>query len=151
MNDQNHSEEALLIAKHLTGETTKEEEESLQKWIALSKTNEQIYLKFRRVYEVSGKIYGRSSVDAIDVEREWSHFVNEVEEKGKTVEFKPQSKGSALWRIAAVLLLVIVSGVVFNYFVGKGAEQMYQTAENTEVINLPDGSIVSLNRHYPYC
>lgn len=149
MNNQNHSEETLLIAKHLSGETTHSEEEALQRWISLSNDNEQIYLKFKRVYEVSGKIYDHSAGDSlgIDVEQEWNLFVNKVEQQGKTIEFVPQSKGSAWLKIAAALLLLVASGIVINYFVGKGGEQIYQTAENTEVIDLPDGSIVSLNRH----
>ncbi|MEP2668408.1 MAG: FecR domain-containing protein [Cyclobacteriaceae bacterium] len=149
MSDNNHSEETLLIAKHLSGETTSAEEEALQKWIALSSANEKIFLKFKRIYEVSGKIYDRSGGDAldIDVEKEWNHFVKEAEQKGKTIEFNPQTKSGMWLRIAAALLLVIASGVVINYFVGKGREHIYQTAENTEIISLPDGSTVSLNRN----
>lgn len=149
MSDNNHSEETLLIAKHLSGETTSAEEEVLQKWIALSSENEQLYLKFKRIYEVSGKVYDRSGADAldIDVEKEWDHFEKEVELKGRTIEFKPQTKSGMWLRIAAALLLLMVSGVVINYFVGKGGEQIYQTAENTEIITLPDGSTVSLNRN----
>ncbi|MFZ1807515.1 MAG: FecR domain-containing protein [Cyclobacteriaceae bacterium] len=149
MNDQNHSEETLLIAKHLSGETTNVEEEALQKWIALSAANEQIYSKLKRIYEVSGKLYGPAKDDSIniDVEKEWNHFENKVESKGKTIQLEPQRTGPIWLRIAAVVLLVIVSGIVVNYFIGKSGEQFYQTAENTEEIILPDGSAVFLNRN----
>jgi ferric-dicitrate binding protein FerR (iron transport regulator) len=147
LSDNKHSEEELLIAKHFSGETTVAEEEALQKWIALSNTNKQVYLKFKRLYEASGNIYSLSAADSIDVDKEWGRFVKEVELKEKTIEFKQQPQSSVWLRIAAVLLLVVVSGIVINYFTSKGKDQVYQTAENTEVINLPDGSIVSLNRH----
>ncbi len=149
LSDQNHIAEELLIAKHLSGETTAAEEDALQKWIALAPGNEQIYLKFKRVYELSGKIHDPSAGDSlgIDVEKEWSHFLKKVEENEKTIQFEPQAKSNAWLRIAAAVLLVVASGIVVNYFVSKGRDQVYQTAENTEVINLSDGSTVFLNRN----
>jgi ferric-dicitrate binding protein FerR (iron transport regulator) len=149
LNDQNHSEEVSLIAKHLSGETTSTEEEALQRWITLSSANEQTYLKFKRIYEVSGKMYEPTKYDSlgIDVEKEWNHFVSGVEQKGKTIRMEPQPKSNTWLRIAAVLLLLITSGIVINYFVSQGGEQVYQTAENSQEITLPDGSSVFLNRN----
>jgi len=149
LSDQNDSEETLLIAKHLTGETTSIEEEALQKWIALSDVNEQIYLKLKRIYEVSGKLYDPTKYDSIniDVEKEWNHFENEIGSKGKTIQLETQRDGTTWLKIAAVVLLMIVSGIVVYYYIGQSGEQVYQTAENTEEIILPDGSVVFLNRH----
>ncbi|GAB1445167.1 FecR domain-containing protein [Flammeovirgaceae bacterium] len=149
MSDQDHIAEELLIAKHLSGETTAAEEAALQKWIALAPGNEQIYLEFKRVYELSRKIFDPSDADSlsIDVEKEWNHFLKKAEENEKTIQFEPQAKSNAWLRIAAAILLVVASGIVVNYFVSNGGDQTYQTAENTEVINLSGGSIVFLNRN----
>lgn len=150
MNEEKHSEQENLIVKHLSGETTAAEEKYLQEWIAMSSENEDQFNKFRKAYELSGKHYdpNASSHLNIDVAKEWNRFEQRIEGKGKSVSFTPEKAGSNLWlRIAAGILLVVASGIVINYFTSKGGDQVYQTAENTETITLPDGSIVSLNRN----
>ncbi len=149
MNEENHSVEEELIVKHLTGEATAAEEKTLQEWITLSKENEALFNKMRKVFELTGKYYkpGASSELDIDVSKEWDQFKKSIEDEENLISIVPAKSSPQTWlRVAAVILLVVVSGIVINYFAAQG-EQVYQTAENSETIELPDGSTVNLNRN----
>ena len=150
MNEENHSVEETLIVRHLSGEATAAEEESLQEWIAMSGENADKFKKLKKAYELSSSHYDPDTASRLDIDvaKEWDRFEQSVEEKRKSISFTPEKSGSNPWiRIAAVILLVVVSGIVINYFISQGGEQIYQTAENTETITLPDGSTISLNRN----
>lgn len=150
MNEENHSVEENLIIRHLTGEATDAEEKSLQEWIAMSGENADKFKKLEKAYELSGSHYDPNASAHLDINvaSEWSRFEKSIEDRGKSISFTPQQYGRNLWiRIAAAILLVVASGIVFNYFTSQGGEQVYQTAENTESITLPDGSSISLNRN----
>ncbi len=148
MSDKSHIEEETLIVKNLSGEASTAEKQALQDWIALSKENEQTYLGFKKTFELAGQHQSfQDSIIDINIDQEWNQFIDKVDHKTKgkavQVDFTPQR----IWlRIAAAVLLVIASGVVINYFIGQ-SDQVYQTAENTETITLPDGSTVFLNRN----
>lgn len=149
MNEENHSVEEDLIVRHLTGETTAAEEKALQEWIALSKENEALFNKIRKTYEVTGQYYDpeTSSRLEIDVSKEWDRFEKNIENQEKLFSIAPEKSSTQKWlRVAAVILLVVASGIVINYFATQG-EQDYQTAENRETVVLPDGSTVNLNRN----
>lgn len=150
MNEENHSVNQDLIAKHLAGEATVAEEKLLQEWIAISNENEILYQKFKNAFELSGKHYkpgAHQSID-IDVDQEWHHFEKSVDESKKTIPLKSIIiQGPALFRIAAALLFILAAGFVINYLITRNAEQVFQTAENTEEVLLPDGSTVVLNRN----
>lgn len=150
MNEENHSVEEDLFVRHLAGEATAAEEKSLQEWIAMSKENAELFREFKKTFELSGSLYdpGSSSKLDIDVSKEWGRFEKNIEEREKSISFTPDKSGSNIWiRIAAAILLVVTSGIVINYFTSQGGDQVYQTAENTETVILPDGSTVFLNRH----
>lgn len=149
MSDQYHSEEAILIAKHFSGETTAAEEEALLKWIALSETNQKLYDKYKRLYDTSGEVNTRSAADVLDIniDQEWDRFVTAAEQSENTIKLKLGAQPLRWLKIAAAFTLLIASGVVINYWLGINEDSVYQTAENTKVISMPDGSVVSLNRN----
>jgi len=150
LSGHNHIDEGLLIARHLGGEATAAEEEALRKWMAMAPENEQTYLKYKRVYELTGKHYGLHGNEQldIDVEKEWGRFVQEAEKREIIPIGPPPQAGRRAWlRIAAAILLAIVSGVVVNYFVSRQGTMSYTTAQNTDTVSLPDGSTVFLNRY----
>lgn len=149
MNEENHSVEETFV-RHLSGEATAAEEKSLQEWIAKSKENAELFRGFKKTFELSGSHYDPASSSSLDINivKEWDRFEKNIEEKEKSISFTPEKSGSNIWiKIAAAILLVVASGIVINYFTSQQRDQVYQTAENTETITLPDGSTVSLNRN----
>ncbi len=149
MNEDNHIEVENLIVKHLVGELTATEERELQEWLSISENNRQVYQAIRRTFDLAAKHYPSDHVNIdVDVEKEWSRFVTSVDQSPtRTIQFVQQLKGLNIWKVAAVLLLLIFSGFIANYLIFRSGDFTYRTAEQTEVIELPDGSTVSLNRN----
>ena len=140
------------IAKHLSGETTSTEEAQLQQWIAESPANEKLYLDLKKVNHFGKQHYDTHSLKPqdIDVQQEWNQFLqNTSNVKGvKTVSLAPTTnRVTRILKFAAAVLLLLGIGMVINYFSEKSAPIVYQTTANTQEVALPDGSIVTLNKH----
>lgn len=148
-NVENHNEAQLLIVKHFTGEATAAEEKKLEAWRLLSRENEEIFQQIGKAFDLTAN-YSPSAYSRLDVDvpKEWDRFLRNIGEKEKTISFIPERFGSNNWlRIAAVVLLVVTAGFIVNYFIAQSADLVYQTANNSETIALPDGSTVFLNRN----
>ncbi|MEQ8423288.1 MAG: FecR domain-containing protein, partial [Cyclobacteriaceae bacterium] len=150
MKEENHSEERLLIAKNLSGEASPAEKEALSDWIGASQQNEKIFQELKKAYELSARYKpgaGRSL--GIDVDQEWNRFIEKAERgsTGRILEF-PSRQGTfpMALRIAAAALIIVASGLVINYFV-QADDRVFVTAESTQIVVLPDGSRVFLNRN----
>lgn len=146
-NEQNHIDD--LISRYLVGEARPEEQEQLNAWIASSVKNDLYYQKLKRAFDLSGTYYSRKASEAaIDVDQEWNHFVNQIENKESTPVRSIVPERNISWiRIAATLLLLIASGFIINYFLFTSRDIQFETADNTLEITLPDGSQVTLNRY----
>jgi transmembrane sensor len=140
-----------LIPRYLAGEASVEEEKQLLAWIAMSPGNEQEYLASKRISELSKKHYAYKNDDAIniDIDAEWNQFVRNINTDEKKVRTLADHKSSTplFYKIAATVSLLILTGYLINYFVTKTTDFKYETADNTRIIILPDGSEVTLNKH----
>jgi transmembrane sensor len=146
--DYNDSVKAL-VTRYLAGEASADEEKQVLSWIGQSSDNERQYLEFKKVFELGRKHYVLKSNEdlPINIDQEWNHFVRTVTSKEKPV-VKLQSPSLSLWlKIAASLLIILVSGFVINYFTSQTDNVIYQTANNNLTVTLPDGSQVVLNKH----
>ncbi len=150
MGDEPQTMQDDLIIRHLTGETSPEEEKELQRWLAQLPDNEHYYNEVKKVFELgSHQIRNRSNPELnISVDQEWKKFVTTVERKETPVRTLASENSSPSWlRIAAAVLVLLASGFVINYFVFRETETQFQTASNTLPITLPDGSKIILNQH----
>ncbi len=139
-----------LIIRHLTGETSSQEEKQLLMWMAQLPENKRHYLDVKKVFELSTKHFAENSKQQVDinVDQEWNKFVNTIEKKETPIRPLISERSSRLWlQIAAVLLLVVASGFVINFFIFRNTYTQFQTAGNTQSVSLPDGSTVILNKH----
>ena len=138
-----------LIAKSLAGEASPEQEKELQEWIAQSPENERYFSEVAKVFKLSEKYYADRPADnlKIDIDAEWNHFVKTISKDEKPTRQLETGGSSRPWlKIAASILLLVSSALVFNYLISKD-EIRFETAQNTKVIQLPDGSSVILNRN----
>lgn len=151
MNQDHYSEEETLIAKYLAGEATPAEQRHLHEWIAESKENEVHFGKAKQAFTWSKMHYAPDAHQGldIDVDLEWQRFVRQVSTKEQDRKtFVLHSSQSNSWlKVAAVIVLVVAVGFVVNLLLTRSSDIFFQTAENTEVISLPDGSVVTLNRN----
>ncbi len=148
--DQNHIDD--LISRSLAGEASAAEDQQLAAWIAQQDENKQHYQKTKRAFDLGGDYFTNtiSNEPDLNIDQEWNHFLKQVDEKkNKNIRsLSAERNPIQFWvRIAATLLLVIASGFALNYFISRGKDIQYQTADNTLDITLPDGSKVALNRN----
>ncbi|MEK6781658.1 MAG: FecR domain-containing protein [Bacteroidota bacterium] len=139
-----------LIIRHLTGETSAEEENQLLIWRTQLPENERYYNGMKEIFALSSKHYSQRTNEQlnINVDEEWGQFVKTITKKVTPVRpIIPESPFRLWLKIAAALLVVVVSGVVINYIVFRKTDIQFQTADQTLSITLPEGSIITLNQH----
>ena len=135
-----------LITKFLTGEITKPEQTELDRWISESPSNEDFFQKMNKSYDLAGRVSTVHNDLGIDINAEWNRFQHEVAKRdGKAAT--DQGRFFTTWRIAAVMLLVITSGLIVNYFSRQNQDFEFHADALPSVVALPDGSVVSLNRN----
>jgi transmembrane sensor len=140
-----------LIATSLAGEATAEQQKKLGEWINASADNARKFEAYKKVFALSEKHYARRNEQRlnIDIDQEWNHFTNRIIASGldKPVR-KLEAERSNIWlKVAASLLIVLAAGIGLYYFTSKNDITEFQTANNTQLITLPDGSSISLNQH----
>jgi len=148
--EQNHIDD--LISRSLTGEATAEEQQELSTWVALQEENKKYYQKIKQTFDLSGEYYSKkeSKVPNLDIDKEWNHFLNQIEKKetSNIRSITPNKSLYPMWaRMAATVLLVVASGFVINYFLSRDNDIQFETANNTLEVTLPDGSHVVLNHN----
>ena len=134
-----------LISTYLAGEASEAEEQQLLSWLKASEENRRHYARLKKAFELTGGYLSVPSAGAadIDIDREWDRFKESIGELNKTRRLSPAS----LWlRVAATVILLVVTGGVLYYFTAPNTT-VYQTASNRETVTLPDGSRVALNYH----
>lgn len=135
------------MTKHFAGEASPAEETILFDWVKKSRQNEEEYRSSRKLFDAATRHYSKSIVPEIDVEKEWDVFLTKVGERKPVRQLNPSSTSQNWLRIAASLLLLLVSGAVIYYYTTKTETVTFQTAENIQTVELPDGSQVILNRY----
>jgi len=145
--EQNHIDE--LITRSLAGETTAQEDQELATWIALSTKNQEHFNTLRKVFELGDSYLKQAGqVTRINLDQEWNKFLTQsgAAKDEKVRPLHQETNKSNYWlRIAAAVLVVLVSGFIINYFISDKTT-IIQTADATRELSLPDGSKVTLNK-----
>ncbi|MGE0772717.1 MAG: FecR domain-containing protein [Cyclobacteriaceae bacterium] len=134
-----------LVARDLTGQASAEEQRQLQEWMSADAKNREFYDSWKRLYDLSKDSHAPEP--DVNVEAEWQQFLERIDEK-KIVRFRtPASRWSTLVRAAAGLALLFAITFLLNYFLFSERETVFQTADATETIWLPDSTQITLNRN----
>ncbi|MGZ4118709.1 MAG: hypothetical protein ACXVPY_14575, partial [Bacteroidia bacterium] len=99
-------ESAELIAKHLSGNTSAEEEKKLDDWIKKDSFNDELFVQVKKLWNVSENIAGE--IDP-DIEKAWQKF----KYKAESVDDKIKTKLSRWLKIAGLAVLLIAG----TYFI----------------------------------
>ena len=143
---QNKNDIALLIRKSLEGETTSEENASLEMRLHHSEANKKLYDTYKEAFELGDKYYQNTTSLDIDVDLEWKHFNEAIAgKKGKVIPVELKDNHTPWLKVAAAILLLIASSFIVYNLLFKVETIVHQTAETTKVITLPDNSTVTLN------
>ncbi len=140
-----------LLVKHLTGEATEAEMLQVEQWLADDEANKHYFEHFKLIWEESVQL---ASVTAVDEHAAWQRFQNRVQEGS----FETQ-KTARVWSMNAPLMrAAIVTGLIIGiavlmYFLFQNNPgnvirmATIQAADAVTADSLPDGSIVTLNKH----
>ncbi len=137
-----------LIAKYLAGELQEKEEENFLEWVQQDAAHQQLLEESRQIWEDAN--LPQATIE-VDTSMAWDDFEAAIapEEKNaetaKVVAMRPRKQ---LWRIAAVLLVLL--GASFWWYQNSRitSDEWIQVATNEkqrDQIELPDGSIIWLN------
>ncbi len=142
MNNETNDTIKELIARYLAGEASREEADKLQAWIAADKANDQFYRDSKKIMEAADRHYDAAQIPDINIDEEWHRF----EQNAKLDNARSFGVGYAL-KIAASILLIAVSSAIIYYYSTQAETQIYMAHDQTLRVELPDGSVVMLNRN----
>ncbi|HEY0741210.1 MAG TPA: FecR domain-containing protein [Chryseosolibacter sp.] len=135
------------MIRHFAGETTPAEDNLLVEWRKQATQNEAEYQSSKKLFDAATRHYKKSIVPDIDVENEWKIFLKKADHQKTVRQLNPPSAFSGLLRIAATVLLLMVSGALIYYYATKQDRLVFHTEANIETVTLPDGSTIILNRN----
>jgi len=136
MNDkEKHIVPIDLLTKVLAGEANADELDLIEKWQNNSEANRSEYEQFKKLWNYTTKVENKAD---IDVDQEWVRM-----EKVMSTDVKKHLGFSTFLRIAAAIL-ILASAAVFTI---RQAQTTSYNAKELALndIQLPDGSVVSLN------
>jgi len=130
--------------KHLLGEASPEEEQTVIDWMKENETHQEYYNQFKKIWDQSKALASGSN---IDVNKAWERFQNRISGKHEAAKIlKPRFS----WlRIAASVILIAGLGIAAFILVIKNSvpkEMVAQTGQNVLVDTLSDGSVITLNK-----
>ena len=139
-----------LLVKHITGEATTAEVLAVEKWLADDEANRHYFEHFRLIWEESVQL---ANAPQVDEQAAWQRFQNRVETGSfSTPKARVWSMNSPLLRAAVIAGLVIgLAALTFFLFQNKPGKVLAMSNIRTNDLvksdSLPDGSIVTLNKH----
>jgi ferric-dicitrate binding protein FerR (iron transport regulator) len=139
-----------LLVKHLTGEATEAEMLQVDKWLANDEANKHYFEHFKLIWEESVQLTNTSQVNE---QAAWERFQNRVQEGSfeTTPKARVWSMNSTLMR-AAIISGLIIGIAVITYILNNNPGKVVSmaTIQATNAVksdSLPDGSVVTLNKH----
>ncbi|QHT67642.1 DUF4974 domain-containing protein [Rhodocytophaga rosea] len=137
-----------LLTKFMLGETTQEENKVIQQWIQADKAHEKHFADFQLIWETSKKLAFQSKANE---EEAWQRFKNKrSQHTTKEAQVKPLISRFILMRVAAVFVIAFLGWAGYWGYQSTqnpSALMSIQTGEETRTETLPDGSVVTLNKH----
>lgn len=135
-----------LLVKYLLGEATPEENLLVQHWVEASAENHRHFEHFRIIWEESRKL---AAVSTVREDEAWQRFRQRVSARPETEARVIKMQPTFPWlRVAAVVAVLLAAGGLWFLLAGNQSRELTLAAGDT-VRNdtLPDGSIVTLNKH----
>lgn len=145
-----------LLARHLAHEATAGERADLRAWVEADPSHLQILTTVTRAWERAGEVAaGPVLFSPADVEAAWQRFRPVLTAAPSALVVRPlwpvQRRASARrWQLAAGLALLLGAGYALArtwLFKPQELTLTYASADNRQLIRLPDGSTVWLNAH----
>ncbi len=136
-----------LLVKYLLRETTSGENRQVEAWIAETPGNRRYFEHFKLIWDSSRELAAQSTVSEEDA---WQRFQNRVKTGNSTQIGRVRSMNLRMsaWRVAAMLVATAGILAMIYFLPGNSDTPVVLAAANTsQVDTLPDGSVITLNKH----
>lgn len=133
-----------LLVKYLLGEATPEEQQQVQQWEAADAANAKHLQHLHYIWQESKKLEAKSTIDE---NAAWERFKQRVAVQPAAPKTIPLGRRTNWMRIAAALIMMVGGSYTAYYYLYSGR---MITLESDGVVlseTLPDGTIVTLNKH----
>ena len=136
-----------IMARHLAGESTPDEEDELQQWLRENPENEELYQETVRNWELSA-----GAKPYFDADKAFDKFLENSGQAAKVRAINTEGTQRhiiSFMKIAAALALLIVS-VILAYNILNLSDSnvtVATTSGETRDVRLPDGTFVALNEN----
>ncbi|TRX67074.1 DUF4974 domain-containing protein [Flammeovirga kamogawensis] len=147
MMDKNKHIDDNLLSRFLLKETSEEENQEVNSWLAQSEKNQEDFDSFKKAWALSGTVHPKPV--NIDVDAAWDKMSRRIDASSndkKLIQFHPFYKYTA----AVAALIVIVFGIRFYTNQQSNSNeivQKYVTVDVPKVEKLIDGSKVTINKN----
>lgn len=136
-----------LLVKYLLQETTPDENRAVETWIKLAPANQRYFDHFRLIWDRSRELAATSTVDE---DKAWQRFQQRVIEDRPTARglVRTMNRGLSNWQVAAMLTgLAGIVALIYFFSRSAGTPVVLASSNTSQVDTLPDGSVITLNRH----
>jgi len=141
---EEHSEFTDRLVSLLAGELSGSDRHALEQEITSDPEKEILYREYRKVWDQVGS---EESAPALDMDKEWNLFLGKWENSNKEAnKVKVLSLRQVFIRIAAVVLIGLLTFASYRSIDILSATRKYVATNQPELVILPDGSQVTLNR-----
>ncbi len=131
-----------LISRYLSGNTDAAEQKELEQWVLADPANKKQFIAFKKAWMLSGM---QNQQDA-NVDAMWKRTEAQLFREAKVRELPPRSIGRRWLKIAAaVVVLVVSTALVYRHFQSP-APFFAETTTVTMPYDLSDGTRVTLNK-----
>lgn len=135
-----------LLVKVMLGEASEQEKTDINTWLAESSENRKYFEHFQAIWQTSRALAVHSDISEAEA---WQRFKRRTSYPARVIPLHGQRSGFRWWSAAAAVF--ILAGVVWLYYTSADQpvpEQIsLKTAGETRTDTLPDGSVVTLNKH----
>ncbi len=146
MNQFNEHINDDVLVKYLLGMASGREQEAVKSWLEQNSENERYFRHFRIIWEESRDLASKSTVDENAAWERFQQRVNTNPSGAQVVAMTPRRNWLRI--AAAVTVLVIAGSVAYLFLQPSNPRQMaVKSGDTTLQDTLPDGSVVTLNRH----
>lgn len=132
-----------LLIKYIVGEADEQERKQLEDWLAADPENRGAYDKVKTIWENS-KMPGLAKTP--DVDAAWQRFKLKRAEAEDQPKSKMTLRKGGQWKkisMAAAAVLIVLSGFLLYW----STPVKYETLAQSEIVNLPDHSVITLNNN----
>lgn len=134
-----------LLVKFLLGEAGDTEQQEVEHWIKASREHAAYFHHFSLIWEQSKKLASESKISE---DRAWERFQQRVQQRAARQHTRRVSLFNNSWARAASILLLVAAGWLGYRNVWLPSQLLVLSSADTAMTEtLPDGSVVTLNKH----